>query len=166
MNRSAENSSVPFGAPVDGGPGFVPRVADVAVEGGVVFLRDFVFTPAPEGGAFRYGSKLAVFLKLDGERDVVGPFADDGFDAQGFEEFFRVRLHVEDDGGTGFVAGGGFEGVDALAGGDPGPGFLVAGFAGNDFDFVSHHEGGVEADAELADEAGAVFRLFFGEGGG
>ncbi len=41
----------------------------------------------------------------------------------------------------------------------PGEGLLGAGLAGGDLHPVGHHEGGVEADAELADQAGPVLRL-------
>ena len=52
-------------------------------------------------------------------------------------------------------------GQGELAGAFGGPGecFLAAGLARGDLDPVGHHEGRVEADAELADQAGPVFRL-------
>ena len=48
--------------------------------------------------------------------------------------------------------------------GCPGEGLLAAGLAGGDLHPVGDHEGGVEADAELADQAGAVLRLGVGQG--
>ena len=43
-------------------------------------------------------------------------------------------------------------GVGAVAAGLPLDRFAVAGFAGEQLDLVGHHEGGVEADAELTDQ--------------
>ena len=43
-------------------------------------------------------------------------------------------------------------GVGAVAAGLPLDGLAVAGLVGEQFDLVGHHEGGVEADAELADQ--------------
>ena len=45
-----------------------------------------------------------------------------------------------------------FDGVGAVAAGLPLDGLAVAGLVGQQFDLVGHHEGGVEADAELADQ--------------
>jgi hypothetical protein len=47
--------------------------------------------------------------------------------------------------------------------GRPGERLLRSGLARRDLDPVRHHEGGVKADAELADKAGAVLRLAAGE---
>ena len=46
----------------------------------------------------------------------------------------------------------------------PGEGFLGTGLAGGDLDAVGHHEGGIEADTELTDQAGSVLGLGGGEG--
>ena len=51
--------------------------------------------------------------------------------------------------------GGGLDGVVAAAVRGPEPGLVGAGPAGGDLHPVGHHEGGVEADAELADQGGA-----------
>jgi hypothetical protein len=50
----------------------------------------------------------------------------------------------------------------ALAVGDPSAGLVGAGLARDYLDLVSHHEGGIEADAELADQR-AVLALVAGE---
>ena len=56
------------------------------------------------------------------------------------------------------------QGVAALAFGRPGPGLVRTRAARRDGDPVGDHEGGVEADAELADEARLVLRLGIAEG--
>ena len=43
--------------------------------------------------------------------------------------------------------------------GRPGPDLVGAGTAAGHDDALGHHEGGIEADAELADQAGAVLGL-------
>ena len=95
------------------------------------------------------------------------PFFDDGFEADGFEEFLGIGLDVQDDGGAGFFALSRFQRVDAAAGGFPFPGFGGPDLAGNHLNLVGDHEGGVEADAELADQAGAFLGFgLLGQAGG
>ena len=58
---------------------------------------------------------------------------------------------------------GGRDGEGAGAVGRPGERLLAAGLARGDLHPVGDHEGGVEADAELADQAGPVLRLGAGQ---
>lgn len=75
---------------------------------------------------------------------------------------------MKDDGAAAFLFGGG--GVDGVAGGTvAGPGEVLAFGApgvGGDGDFVCDHEGGVKADAKLADDLGFVALAGVFEGGG
>ena len=65
-------------------------------------------------------------------------------------------VEVESDGGALDFAAGGLDVEAGFAVGGPAPGVFFAGFAGDDFDGVGDHEGGVEAYAELADEVGVL----------
>ena len=65
--------------------------------------------------------------------------------------------------GAGGLARGRGDGEGAGAVGGPGERLLAAGLARGDLDPVGDHEGGVEADAELADQAGPVLRLGVGQ---
>jgi hypothetical protein len=78
-------------------------------------------------------------------------------DAGGFQPLGLVLLEVQ--GNLGAAAGllGGLHGELAGAVGDPAPGLAFAGLPRHDLDLVRHHEGGIEADAELADEAHLLF---------
>ena len=110
---------------------------------------------------------FAVALQLDRDCDVVRPFFDDRFETNRLQQVLGIRLEVQDDGRSGRLARGGFQGEDAAAGGFPFPGLVAADLAGDHLDFVGDHEGGVEADAELADQARALFRLgLLGKAGG
>ena len=63
-----------------------------------------------------------------------------------------IRLDVQDDlGACGVLLGGGHF-VAVHTGGLPLPGLVRTVGLGDDGDLVGHHEGGVEADAELADD--------------
>ena len=68
-------------------------------------------------------------------------------------------LKWSSDGGAGDGALGGLDLEAGLAVAGPAPGLLFAGLARDDFHAVGHHEGAVEADAELADEVGILLRV-------
>ena len=65
-----------------------------------------------------------------------------------------VGLDVHDDVGTHGLLLAGLDGITIHAGGLPLPGLVLAVFLRDDGDLVGHHESGVEAHAELADDVG------------
>ena len=65
-----------------------------------------------------------------------------------------VLLDVHDDVGAHRLLLAGLDGVAVHAGGLPLPRLLLPVLPGNDGDLVSHHEGGIKAHAELADDIG------------
>ena len=66
---------------------------------------------------------------------------------------FRLGLEeMEGDVGAARALRRGLDGELALAVGDPAPGLGIARLARQHLDLVGDHEGGIEADAELADE--------------
>ena len=98
-------------------------------------------------------------IEEDGQRDMVGIFLDDGAQPLGIGVFRGLFQEVQGDGGAarGFV--GGLDGEFALAVRGPAPALLVPGLARNDLDAVGDHEGGIEADAELADQRHILARI-------
>jgi hypothetical protein len=167
--------------------GIVPVVGDVLVEFPEFVVGDLGGGPGPDGlhgveglvldDFFRFAPFLHVAFVVafvfgpldfhaDGVRDEIGVFLDDLADFPGFgvfDQFVLVALflfQMEGDGGAGGVAVGFLEGVGAVAFGFPAGGFLFAGAAGEEGHAVGDHEGGVEADAELADEFGRDGVLF------
>jgi hypothetical protein len=88
---------------------------------------------------------------------MIGVAADDVLEARAVEELLGVVAQMEPDLGaaSGFRLGRRrLDGEAAGAVRTPDPGLVGTGLAGDDLDGGGHHEGGVEADAELADEAG------------
>ena len=160
----------PLGAPMQRCPWLVEEMAQVAVEFLEVLFADLGFRFPPERGAFVGGFVLAVAGDGDRQGDVIGPFADDGFQAHRLQEFFRVRFHVQDDFGARGVFLRWRQGELPRALGRPNEGFFGPGSTRRDFDTVGDHEGGIEADAKLADQAGAILGVgrgeFFAEGFG
>ncbi len=155
-----------FGAPMDGGPGLIEGMAEMAIETGVILRGNFRLRAPPECRAFGHRVEFAVFLKLNRQRDVIRPFADDGLDSQRFEIFLGIRLDVQNDRGARLLARGGFQRINTAPGRMPRPGLIRARFAGNHFHGIGHHEGGIEPDAELPDQAGPVLGLLPGQAGG
>ena len=72
---------------------------------------------------------------------------------------FLVEMQKDSGAGDGTLRGFDVEAGLAIAG--PAPGLFFAGFAGNNFNAVRHHEGTVEANAELANQ----IRILFGVAG-
>ena len=116
-------------------------------------------------------------LHPDGEADIVGVFAHQLLESPGFQELpvlivVGVGLDVQDDIGAGALPLAGGDGVAVCPGGLPHPGAVRAMLLRHHGDVVRHHEGGVEAHAELADDVrilGVVAHLLLepvGPGGG
>ncbi len=134
-------------------------MAEMLIELGVLLLGDVGAGLAPECRALVGGDLLAVALDGDRPGDVVGPFTDDGLEAVGLEELVGVGLHVQDDVGACHVAGCRCKRVAALAFRRPAPGLGLADATRGHLDAVRDHEGGVEADAELADQRRPILRF-------
>jgi hypothetical protein len=96
---------------------------------------------------------------------VVGVFADNRTQAEGFEKLVLAFAQVQHDLGAVALAPDAFQGVAAAAVGLPVHAlvFRRAGLAGSQHDLLRNHEGGVEADTELADEP-SVFLVLSGQG--
>ena len=109
--------------------------------------------------------RLAVFgYELDCELDIVGIGADDAFDLVSLQILGGIGLQAKDDlgsaGDTACVLPGSWRDFETRAArGRPGPGLARAGPAAGDDDALGHHEGGIEADAELADQSCTVLGL-------
>jgi len=111
----------------------------------------------------------------DRQGDVVGIFADDGFELPRRQEFVFAFAQVQDDVGAAVRLVDRFDGKVARAFGFPAHAFVGgrAGAAGFHRDAVGDDEAGVEADAELADQrrilllvAGEFREEFLGAGFG
>ena len=78
--------------------------------------------------------------------------------------FLGVRLDVQDDIGAHRVTGGLLDGETVYAVGIPLISLVAAVGTGDDGDVIGHHEGGVEAHAELTDHVhiGLVYAGAFG----
>jgi hypothetical protein len=133
----------------------------------VVLRRQFRLRPLPQRARRIDLARLALLRHHeDRELDVVGIGADDALDLIGFEIFCRVLLQMQHDLGTAddtfrrlFI--GGRDLKAAAAGGGPDPDLVRSGPPAGDNDALGHHESRIEADAELADQIGAI--LGFGE---
>ena len=164
------------------GAGRVFEVVEVGlVELVVLFLRDFGLLALPDGDHGVNGLHLGVALPLrrggflalgrlgglhlaalhhfhlDGIAHVVAVALDElrepmlaGEGAEGLVG--GVVLQVHDDVGAVLGALGRLDVVAVDAVGLPGPGLIRADGAGDDAHLLAHHEGGIEADAELADD--------------
>ena len=173
-----------LGTGVDDPQGLVVIEKLLPVEGLVLLIGDILLGALPDGHHGVQGLQLGVGLILglvlgavlllpgllhlhdDGVADVVGVFLHQAADFV-FIQILAVLLVL----GVGLqghnhVGAAVFpltllHGVAVGAVGDPFPGFLLAGLLGDDGDRGRHHEGGVEAHAELADDVNVV-ALFHG----
>ena len=134
-----------------------PVVRDVVVELGELLVLDLRLGPRPH----RLHRVEGLVLEADGVGNEVGVPLDDPLEHRGVGVVLDAavgvdRLQVERDGGAAkepVVVGD----LEALAAGRLPAGRLgLAGAARHHRDPVGDHEGGVEADAELADELGRV----------
>ncbi len=100
-----------------------------------------------------------MFGQQDRESDVVGVLANERFQPHGVEKLFFGVLEMQVDGRAALRALRGLDRKFSLAIGKPADRFgcIQTRLAGDDLDFVGDDEGGVEADAELADQAGVLF---------
>ena len=136
-------------------PGIARHVGDVVVELAILHLVDVALRPAPERRALVHHLLLAALvLEPDGQADVIGVRLDDGADAERLQELARVLAQVELDAGAASGVGLGRDGEGAGPVRAPAPAFGLVGPAGDDVHALGHHEGRVEADSELTDEAG------------
>ena len=126
------------------------------VEGIVLFLGDGGLGLAPQGGL---GVDLLA-VHQHGEGHEGRMLADDGFHAELFEELRGVFLEVGHDARAALrgVVTGGSHGVGAQAVAGPGGGAVVIaeGRARGHVHLFGHHEHGIEAHAEAADDVGGI----------
>ncbi|MGY4348180.1 hypothetical protein ACVWXM_004647 [Bradyrhizobium sp. GM7.3] len=145
--------------------GIVEGGGDLLIGLLVVFRRELGFRALPQRARRIDLTRFAPFRhELDGEEDVVGISADDTFDLVSFEIFLRIVLEMQDDLGAALHAArillAGTRDLEARAArGRPGPDVALAGAAAHHDDLVGYHEGGIEADAELADQAETILGL-------
>ncbi len=150
---------------VQGERGLVERHGDRAVGLGVVLRLQLRLRPLPQraGGVDLPGLALVV-QKLDGEEDVIGVGADHALQLERLQIARRIVLQVQDDLGAARHAarllGAGRRHLEARAARRrPHPALRRPGARAGHGDAVGHHEGRVEADAELADQAEPVLGL-------
>ncbi len=158
-----------FGAPVHGQPRIVEGMADVVVEFLVLLGRDLVPRPGPQGRGLVERLGLVTLAIDDRQRDMVAVFLDDPAQPALLQELALVGLQVQHDAGAARNVGGFADGEVAPAVRFPAPAMAFAGLAGQHHDLVRHHEGGIEADAELADQADILLGVagqLVHEGGG
>jgi hypothetical protein len=153
-----------LGAPVQRGPGRVEQMAEMAVELVVGLLGDLGSRLAPQRGAFVGRQVLAIAGNGDRQSDVVGPLPHDRLKPDRIEVLIAVRLDVQHDVGACGLARRGHDGELATAAvGGPGERLLGTRLARGHLHAVGDHEGGVEADTELADQAGPLLGLGRGQ---
>ena len=153
-----------FGAEMNRQRRLVELSGDAAVEIGVVGGGDLGLRLGPERGAVGDLGRLRAGLVDDHDRHrhVARLRLDDPLQGVALGVGLGVFHQVQDDAGAARRRVGERrrrhrEG--ALAVRRPEPGLVGAGAAGDDIDAVGDHEGGVEADAELADERRAFAAL-------
>src|SRR5699024_4895270 len=190
VGRHKEQGVVVGGAlgAADDDPGGAGVVAEVVlVELVVLLVGDLALLLFPDGHHAVQGLQLGVLLPLglvvlglgvgfrllaalgplhlDGVADVVAVLFDDGGHAVLRDVVVVVLgvgagLDVQDDVGAGGLLFGGGDLIALHAAGLPLPGLAAAVGFGDDGDMVGHHEGGVEAHAELADDVNVLVGVF------
>ena len=163
----------------DGGQGGLPVAKLLPVEAVVLFLLHLGTGALPQGhhgvdGLFLHHRlplglvvvrgilrllllPVVLHLHADGVADIVGILFNQGLQAAGLQVLavgflLAVGLDVHDDVGARLVLFAFGDGVAVRPGGLPAVGRVLPVAAGDDGDLVRHHEGGVEAHAELADD--------------
>ena len=143
---------------------FVILTGNAAIEIRVFFLGDLVSGLRPErrtvADALRF--RAGLLDQVDRHRHVAGLVLDDPLDAPLRRIALGVVHQMQRDAGAARrrlrqISLG--HRVAALAVGRPEPGMGAARTARDDIDLVRDHEGGIEADAELADQLGAFTGL-------
>ena len=143
-----------FGMEVQPVPGVVEGMGDVVVELLVLLLVDLCLGPGPDRR--RRVDLLRGFAAAEQDRhaDVVAVGAHDALDLALLEEALGILLQLQGDlgaaGGDLLAHVGDLEAAGAV--GLPAPVLRLAGLAAFHGHPVGDHEGGVEADAELADQ--------------
>ena len=146
-----------LGPPVHGQRRLVELAGEAAIELGILLRRDVGLRLRPDRRAVRDPLRLRARLldEIDRHGDAARMIADDPLDPPRVEEFLRLGVQMEDDAraadGRGVERERG-DGKGALAVRRPAPGVLRSRAARLDHDLVGDHEGGIEADAELADQ--------------
>ena len=173
VNDSLEFAD-PFGRVVNGGQRLVEVVGDVFVELLILLLGDLAFRSGPDrlhrveclfGGLVDVAATLDHLAVLIAHRfraghvhhhgilHVIGVLLDDGANAPLVQIFFHFVFQVQHDLGAASLLLALLYGVAAVAGRFPAAAELFAArFARGEYDLVRDHEGGVKADAELADQ--------------
>ena len=167
--------SAAFHAVVAPGQRVFKIVADGFVKLGVLFVADVFFRSGPQRAGFVDGfpfvghhhfARLVVFAFFPfffahqyGQRNMVGVFANDGFEFPVAQVFVGVIPHVQDDVRAAFFLRDGFHLKVAAAAAGPAHALLggQTGAAGFDHDFVGDDEAGIKTDAELTDQRALVF---------
>ena len=144
---------------------FIILAGNAAIEIGIVFLGDLAarFRPQSRAIANTLGVIAGLLDQVDRHRHMAGLVLDDLLDAP----FGRIALgivhQVQRDAGAACRCVreiGLGHGIASLAVRRPDKGMGAAGMARDDIDLVGHHEGGIEANAKLADQ----LRTFAGLG--
>ena len=174
LRRHIEERGVlqaPFGLGVEPEQRIFPIAGDRFVELLVVLVFEFALGAAPQraGGIDLFGGPLLDRLLLllvplalvvgekDGEGDVVGVLLDDLLQAPAVGVLLAFFVEVQQHGRAGDGALCRLDVKPGLAVAGPAPGLVFAGLARDHLDPVGHHEGAVEAHAELADQVGVFF---------
>ena len=145
--------------------GIVEGGRDLLIGLFVVVCGELGFRTLPQRAGRVDLARLAFFgHQFDRKQDVVGIGRDDALDLVGLQVLPGVVLQVQNDLGTArdarrFLLAGAGDLESGAAGGRPGPDVALAGAAADHDDLLGDHEGGIEADAELANQAEPVLGL-------
>ena len=145
--------------------GLVEGHGNRAVGLGVVLRLDLGFRPLPESAGRIDLAGLALLVqKLDRKEDVVGVGPHQALELERLEIALGVFLEMQPDLGAArhalvLLLACRRDLEPGAAGRSPHPGFGRPGAAAGHFDAVGDHEGGIEADTELADQAGPFLGL-------
>lgn len=144
---------------------FVESHRDGAIGLRVVLRLDLGLRALPQGAGGIDLTRLALVVdQLDGKQDVVGVGPDNALEFEGLKVLGRLFLEMQNDLGAPryaprlLVAGRRHLEAGAPCRG-PNPGVRRACPPARDLDAIGHHEGGIEADAELPDETETFLRV-------
>ena len=139
----------------------------------VILIRQLAFGTAPEGaggiyllggaslvGLLGFGVPLTLVIgQEDGEGDVVGVLLDDLAQTPAVGILLAFVVEVNDDSGASHGAFGGLDAEAGLAVAAPPPRSFFTRLARDHLHVIGHHENGVKAHTELADEVGILLRI-------